>query len=75
MSSWLFNVYIDAGCGARSKLYRVLGKWMEMLSVNGGWFEKDQMLFPDDTAQVADSEEKLCRLVGEFGRIEKKEDS
>ena len=26
-------------------------------------------LFADDTALVADSEEKLCRLVSEFGRI------
>ena len=24
---------------------------------------------PDDTALVADSEEKLCRLVSEFGRV------
>ena len=27
------------------------------------------MLFADDTALVADSEEKLYRLVSEFGRI------
>ena len=27
------------------------------------------MLFADDTALVADSEEKLCRLVSEFGRV------
>ena len=27
------------------------------------------MLFADDTALVADSEEKLCRLVSEFGII------
>ena len=27
------------------------------------------MLFADDTALVADLEEKLCRLVSEFGRV------
>ena len=48
---------------------RVLGKGLELLSVNGGRFEKNQLLFADDTALVADSEEKLCRLVSEFGRV------
>ena len=46
---------------------RVLGKGLELLSANGGRFETNQLLFPDDTALVADSE-KLCRLVSEFGR-------
>ena len=36
---------------------------------SGGRFEINQLLFADDTAQVADSEEKLCRLVSEFGRV------
>ena len=36
---------------------RVLGKGLELLSVNGGRFEIDQLLFADDTALVADSEE------------------
>ena len=31
--------------------------------------EISQMLFADDAALVADSEEKLCRLVSEFGRV------
>ena len=48
---------------------RVLGKELELLSVNGGRFEINQLLFTDDTALVADSEEKLCRLVSEFGRV------
>ena len=30
-----------------------------MLSVNGGRFEINQLIFADDTALVADSEEKL----------------
>ena len=32
-------------------------------------FEINQLLFADDTVLVADSEEKLCRLVSEFGRV------
>ena len=28
----------------------------------------NQLLFADDTALVAESDEKLCRLVSEFGR-------
>ena len=28
-----------------------------------------QLLFTDDTALVADLEEKFCRLVSEFGRV------
>ena len=43
-------------------------KGLELLSVNGGRFEINQLLFADDTALVADSE-KLCRLVSEFGRV------
>ena len=48
---------------------RVLGKGLELLSANGGRFDINQLLFADDTALVADSEEKLCRLVNEFGRV------
>ena len=48
---------------------RVLGKRLEQLSANGGRFEINHLLFADDTALVADSEEKLCRLVSEFGRV------
>ena len=42
---------------------------MELLSANGGRFEINQLLFSDHTALVADSEEKLCRLVSEFDRV------
>ena len=38
----------------------VLGKGLKLLSVKGGRY---------DTALVAYSEEKLCRLVSEFGRV------
>ena len=37
--------------------------------MNGDRFEINQLLFADDTALVADSEQKLCRLVTEFGRV------
>ena len=39
------------------------------MSANGGRFEINLLLFADDTALVADSVEKLCRLVSEFGRL------
>ena len=48
---------------------RVLGKGLDLLSANGGRFEINQLLFADDTALVADSEEKLGRLVSEFARV------
>ena len=67
MSPWLFNVYMDGA--VREMNVRVLGKGLELLSANGGRFEINQLLFADDTALVANSEEKLCRLVSEFGRV------
>ena len=48
---------------------RVLGKGLELLSANGGRFEINRLLLANDTALVADSVEKLCRLVSEFGRV------
>ena len=47
----------------------MLGKGLELLSANGDRFEINQLLFAYDTALVADLEEKLCRLVSEFGRV------
>ena len=67
MSPWLFNVYMDGV--VREVTVRALKKWLKLLSTNGGRFEINQLLFADDTAQVADSEEKLGRLVSEFGRV------
>ena len=49
--------------------FGVLGKGLELLSVNAGRFEIHQLLFADDTALVADLEGKLCILVSEFGRV------
>ena len=59
MFPWLFNVYMDGVVGEVNAI-RVLGKGLELLSVNGHWFEINQLLFADGTALVADSEEKLC---------------
>ena len=47
---------------------RVLKKRLELLSANGGRFEMNQLLFADDTALMAGSNEKLW-LVSEFGRV------
>ena len=47
----------------------VHGKWLKLLSANGSRFEINQLLFANDTAQVTDLKEKLCRLVSEFGRV------
>ena len=63
----MFNVYMDVV--VREVNVRMLGKGFELLSTKGGKFEINQLLFADDTALVADSEEKLCRLVSEFGRV------
>ena len=62
MSPWLFNVYMDGV--VQEVNVRVLGKGPELLSANSGRFEKTNLLFADNTALVADSEEKLCRLLG-----------
>ena len=67
MYPWLFNVYMDGV--VREANVRVLGKGLELLNANGGRFDINQLLFADDTALVADSEDELCRLVSEFGRL------
>ena len=67
MSPWLFNVYMDGV--VREVNVRVHGKGLQLLSAIGGRSEINQLLFADDTALVADSEEKLCRLVSEFGTV------
>ena len=67
MSPWLLNVYMDFV--VREANVRVLRKGLELLSANGGRFEINHLLFADDTALVSDSEEKMCSLVSEFGRV------
>ena len=41
----------------------------ELLSANGGRFEINQLLFEDDSALLADSEEKLCEFVSVECRV------
>ena len=62
-------MYICMDGVVREVNVRVLGKGLELLSANGGRFEINELLFADDTALLADSEEKLCRFVSEFGRV------
>ena len=47
------NVYMNG------VVRKVLGKGLELLTVNGGRFELNRLLFADNTALEADSEEKL----------------
>ena len=51
---------------------RVLGEGLKLLLTNGRMFELNQLLFEHDRAQVADSQEKLCRLVRDFIERQKK---
>ena len=67
LSTWLFDAYMDGV--VREVNVRVLGKGLELLSANGSRFEINQLSFADDTALVADSVEKLCKLVSAFVRI------
>ena len=62
------NEYMDGV--VREMNVRVLGKGLELLSANGGRFEISSCYLQlDDTELVADSKEKLCRLVNKFGRV------
>ena len=67
MSPDLFNIYMN--CVVRDVNVRVLMQGLELLSANGGRSKINQLLFADDTTLVAESEEKLCRLVSKFGRV------
>ena len=67
MSPWLFNLYIDGV--VREVNARVLGRGLKLTDSNENEWEMNQLLFADDTVVVADSEEKLCQLVSEFGRV------
>ena len=67
MSPWLFNVYMD---GVVREVSRgVLRRGVRMLNDEVGEWCINQLLFADDTALVAESEEDLKRLVQEFGRV------
>ena len=55
ISPWLFNECMEGV--VREVNVKVLVKGMELMSANGGRFEINQLLFADDTALVADSDE------------------
>ena len=65
------SVYMDGV--VREVNVRVLGKGLKLLSANDGRFEINQLLFADDTALVADLEEKVWKLVSEFLEYVKEE--
>ena len=67
MSPWLFNLYMDGV--VREVNARVLGRGLRLKDENGLEWELNQLLFADDAVFVADSEEKLQRLVTDFGRV------
>ena len=66
MSPWLFNLFIDGV--VREVNARVLGRGLGLVDERDYMWELNQLLFADDSVFVADSEEKLCQLVEEFGR-------
>ena len=63
-----YSCLIYGWCSSRGECW---GAWerAEAAECDGGRFEINQLLFADDKALVADSEEKLCSLVSEFGRV------
>ena len=67
MSPWLFNIYMDSV--VRETNARVLGRGLHLKSPGEDGYEINQLLFADDTALVADSEDKLKQLVYEFGKL------
>ncbi|XP_068229349.1 uncharacterized protein [Palaemon carinicauda] len=67
MSPWLFNLYVDRVVKEVKAL--VLERGLKMIAGNNYEWETNQLLFADDTILVTDSEEKLGRLVTEFGRV------
>ena len=67
MSPCLFNLYIDGV--VREVNARVQGQGLKLVDGNDEEWELNQLLFADDTVVVADSKEKLCRLVAEFGVV------
>ena len=67
MSPWLFGMYVDGV--VREVNARVFGRGLKLVDTSDGVWEVNQLLFADDAVLVADSEQKLCQLVTEFGRV------
>ena len=47
----------------------MLGNGLRLVNGEYQMWELNNLFFADETVLVADSEEKLCRLVEEFGRV------
>ena len=67
MPPWLFNICMDIV--VREVYARAEGSRVNLIGVDGRGWELCQVLFADDTVLVADSEDKLQKLVEEFGRV------
>ncbi len=57
MSPWLFNVYMVGV--VREVHARILGRGLNLVNAEGREWSLSQLLFADDMALVADSEERL----------------
>ena len=68
MSPWLFNVFMDGVMKEVRESVGDVGATMWDARRNTEW-KVEWLMFADDTVLVGDSEEKLERLVQEFGRV------
>ena len=67
MSPWLFNIFMD---GVVREVYaRMGGRGLELINERGWPWMLNQLLFADDTALVASSEEELQQLVKVFDEV------
>ena len=67
MSPGLFNIFMDGV--VREINARLEGRGLGLIGDDRQPWKLNQILFADDTALVADSEEALQQLVTEFGRV------
>ncbi len=63
---------VNVDGAAREINVRMLSRGLNLVSANGREWNLYQLLFADDTALVAASEERLRELVGKFGRVWKR---
>ena len=68
MSPWLFNLFMDAAMKKVREKAGDVGVTMRDERRNIKW-KVDWLMFADDTVLLGDSDEKLERLVQEFGRV------
>ena len=62
-------IYVCVDGVVREVNTRLLVKEIVLLPINGGKFEINPLLFADDTTPATDSEDNLCKLVSDFGRV------